>query len=91
MTVVELGFLIDINMCFILPEDQQISNEGWFFASKSQYKRYGILWLTQNVVTENTKKAYIRNLWEILIEDNSIWQIYGNDNILPQQVCLAIK
>ena len=43
MSVVELGLFIDINICYILPYDQQISNEGWFFASKYQYKSYGIL------------------------------------------------
>ena len=30
MSVVELGFLVDIVMCFLLPDDQQIENEGWF-------------------------------------------------------------
>ena len=43
MILVEIGLLVDINMCFILSDDQKISNEGWFFASKSQYKRYGII------------------------------------------------
>ena len=43
MIVVELGLLIDISMCFILPDDRKIANEGWFCRSKYQYKRYGIL------------------------------------------------
>ena len=43
MSVVELGLLININMYFILPDGQQIANEGWLFASKYQRKRYGIL------------------------------------------------
>ena len=29
MSVVELGLLIDIDMCFLLPDYQQIGNEGW--------------------------------------------------------------
>ena len=72
MSVVEPGSLIDINMCCILPNEQQIENEGWLFASKYQYKGYRILWLTQYFVTENTKREHIRNLWEILIRDTSI-------------------
>ena len=43
MSVDNLKVLIYINMCYILPNDQQIANEGWFFASISQYKLYGIL------------------------------------------------
>ena len=43
MSVVELGLLIDINMCFILPDDRQIENEEWFCRFKYQYKRYVIL------------------------------------------------
>ena len=34
MSGVELVLLIDINVCFLSPGDQQISNEGWLFASK---------------------------------------------------------
>ena len=75
MSVVELGLLIDINMCFILPDDRNIANEGWFCRSKSQYKRYLILWLPQNIVTENKKAAHIRNIWSKLIEDTSIWKM----------------
>ena len=43
MSVVELGFLIDIDMCFFLPDDQQISNEGWLCILKSKNISYGIL------------------------------------------------
>ena len=42
MSVVELGLLIDIDICFFLPDDQQIENEGWFCRSKSKYKVYVI-------------------------------------------------
>ena len=49
-------------MCCILPDDQQISNEGWFFDSKYQYKSYGILLLPQNIVTENKNTEHVRNL-----------------------------
>ena len=62
MSVVNLGLLIDIKMCCILPDDWQIANEGCFFDSKPQYKRCGILWLPQNIVTEKTKSAHTRNL-----------------------------
>ena len=43
MSGVELGLLIDIEMCFFLPDDQQIVNERWFCRSKSKDKIYGIL------------------------------------------------
>ena len=43
MSVVKLGLLKDRNMCCILPDDQQIASEGWLFASKYKYKKYGIL------------------------------------------------
>ena len=59
MSVDNLKLLIYINMCCILPNDWKISNEGWFFALISQYKLYGILWLTQNIVTEMKKTAQI--------------------------------
>ena len=72
MSVVELGLLIDIDMCFFLPDDYQIANKGWFCRLKSKDKSYGIHWLPQKIVTENTKKSYIRSLWEKLIEDTSI-------------------
>ena len=36
MSVVELGLLIDVNMYFFLPDDQQIANEGWFCRSESK-------------------------------------------------------
>ena len=74
MSVVELRSLIEIIMRFFLPDDQQISNEGWFYRLRSK-KSYGILWLPQKVLTKNTKKAQIRNLWEKLIEDTSIWNM----------------
>ena len=38
MSIVNLNVLIYINMCFILPNDRQIANEGWLFASLSQNK-----------------------------------------------------
>ena len=59
MIAVELGFLIDIDMCYLLPDDQQIKNEGCFHILKSKNKIYGILLLPQTIVTENTKKAQI--------------------------------
>ena len=43
MSVDNLKVLIYMNMCCILPNDRQISNEGWLFDSISQYKLYGIL------------------------------------------------
>ena len=43
MSVDNLKVLIYINMCCVLPNDQQIANEGWFFALISQYKLNGIL------------------------------------------------
>ena len=43
MSVHNLKVLIYIKMCCILPNDRKIANEGWFFASISQYKIYGIL------------------------------------------------
>ena len=36
MSVVELGFLMYIEICFLLSEDQQIANEGLFCGSKSK-------------------------------------------------------
>ena len=48
MSVIELGLLIGIIMCFFLPDDQQIANEGWFYRLKSK-KNYGILWLPQKI------------------------------------------
>ena len=42
MSVVKLGLLIDIDMCFSFPDNQQIANEGWFCRSKSKDKSYGI-------------------------------------------------
>ena len=42
MSVDKLKVFIYINMCCVLPNDQKIANEGWFFASISQYKLYGI-------------------------------------------------
>ena len=55
-----LKVLIYINMYFISPTDWQIANEGWSFASISQYKLYGILWLPQNVVIEMKNTAHIQ-------------------------------
>ena len=49
MSVIELGLLIDIDMCFFLPDEQQISNEGCFCRSKSKYRSYGILWMPQKL------------------------------------------
>ena len=43
MNVDNLKVLIYINMCWILPTEQQIADEMWFFASRSQYKLHGIL------------------------------------------------
>ena len=90
MSVFELGLLIEINMCFILPEDWQIENEGWFYRPKYQYKRYGILSLPQNIVTENATTAHILYFWKI---DRRYFNLANdkNENILPQQVYLTIK
>ena len=38
MSVVELGFFMDIYMYFSLPDDQQIANEGCFCRSKYKCK-----------------------------------------------------
>ena len=43
MSVVNLKVLISIKIYCILPGDQQIANEGWFFASRNSDKFYGIL------------------------------------------------
>ena len=43
MSVDNLKVLIYIKMFRILPNDQQIANEGWFFSSRSEYTFYGIL------------------------------------------------
>ena len=43
MSVVNFKVLIYINMCCILPDERQISNEGWSFAFIYQNKRYGII------------------------------------------------
>ena len=42
---------------FFLPDDQQIANEGWLCWLKSKNDVYGIIWLPQKIVTENTKKS----------------------------------
>ena len=63
MTSVDnLKVLIYINIYCILPNNRQISNEGWFFSSRSQHKIYGILLLPQNIVTEMKKTAHIQKL-----------------------------
>ena len=59
MSIFHIWFLIYIDMCFFLSDDQQIANEGWFCRSKSKYEWYVILWLNQKTVTGNTKKAQI--------------------------------
>ena len=61
-------------MCCILTNDQQISNEGWLFASIYQYKLYGIFWLPQNIATEMKNTAHIQKLFEMLICETSMWQ-----------------
>ena len=43
MSVDNLKVLIYINMCYILPNDRQIANEGWLFALRYHYKLYGFL------------------------------------------------
>ena len=40
---------------FYLTRWQKIANEGWFCRSNCKNKIYGILWLPQKIVTENTK------------------------------------
>ena len=35
MIVVEIGLLIDIHLCFILPDDRQTAKKGWFKRFKS--------------------------------------------------------
>ena len=72
---ITLKLFIYINMCFILPTNQQIANEGWFFDLIYQYKLYVILWLPQNIVTEMKKTAHIQKLWEMFIYETSIWQM----------------
>ena len=75
MIVFELWLLIVIDVCFSLPDDQQIENWGLFCRYNSKNEIYGILWLPQNIVTENTKRAQIRNLRDKIIEDISFWKI----------------
>ena len=82
MSVVNFKMLIYINMCCILTDDRKIANEVWFIASISSDKLYGILWMPQNIVTENAKTAQVWNLWEKLIEDTSIWQVKNNNIIV---------
>ena len=72
MNVDNLKVLIYINMCWILPTEQQIADKRWFFASRSQYKLHGILWLPRNIATEIKKTAHIQKLWELLIYEPSI-------------------
>ena len=64
MSVVEIWLLIDIETFFVNPDDQQIANEGCYCWSKPKNEIYGIIWLPQIIVTKNTKKTHIRNLWE---------------------------
>ena len=60
-----LTSIVDIHWhVFFLPVDQKISNEGWFCWLKMITKLYVILWMPRKIVTENTKKSLIRNLWE---------------------------
>ena len=49
-------------MCCILPNYRHIANEGYLFASISQYKLYGILLLPQNIVTEMKNIAHIQKI-----------------------------
>ena len=88
ISVDNLKVLININMCCILPNNQQIENEGWLFDLRSQYKPLCILWLTQNIVTEMKNTAQIRKLGEMLIYETSIWKI-TNIYIYYLSMCLS--
>ena len=70
MSVILIWLLIGIGMCYFLPIDQQIENEGWFYCqswlflscisqcwcrSKMSNELYLILWLLQKIVTEITR------------------------------------
>ena len=60
-----LTLIVDRNLhMFYLPVYQQIENECWFCWSKLKIKLYVILWLPRKIVTKNTKKSLIQNLWE---------------------------
>ena len=90
MSVDNLKVLIYIKLCCILPNYRQIANEGWFFASRYQYKLYVILWMPQNIVTEMKKTAHIQKLWEMLIYETSIWQM-TKMGIYYISMCLSQK
>ena len=49
-------------MCCILPNDQKIENEGWFFALRSQYKLY----MTASKYCDWNEK------------DSAYWKMVGN-------------
>ena len=62
MSVVELWLLIDIFVCFSYLMSKNIKQRVVLLIQKKEI--YGIIWLPQKIVTENTKKAQILNLWE---------------------------
>ena len=70
MTVVQLRLLIDIEIFYFLPDDQQIADEGWFCRFKSK-KLWNDL-TASKIVTENTNKSQIRIFSRKMIEDISI-------------------
>ena len=90
MSVDNPKVLIYINMCCILPNDLKIANEGWFFASRSQYKLYGVLWLTQNIVTKMKNTAHIQQFWEMLMYGTSVWKM-TTIRIYYLSMCLSQK
>ena len=88
MSVDNLKVLIYINIFCILPNDQQLANEGCLFALIYQYKLYGLFWLPQNIVTEMKNTAYILKLWEMLIYETSIWKM-TKIRIYNLSICLS--
>ena len=74
MSVVELGLLINIDMWFLLPDDQQIANEGWFCRYKSKNKVTELFDCLKNCdieYKESTDSIFLRKL----IEDTSILKV----------------
>ena len=72
MSVDNLKVFIHINMCYILPNDRQISNEGWSFDSINQYKVYGIgiFWLPQNIVTKMKILENCEECWNMKLKSD---------------------
>ena len=77
MSVVEIWFFIDFDMCFFLPDDQKIPNEGCFCWSKSKNVIYGILWLPQKL----WHKIQRKHRFEICEKNDKIYFNLKNNKI----------